>query len=110
MGLYICFVLSGVFVNPTKVPSSIQWLMYLSPFFWSLSGNLLIMFQHTEIGEQPCQSLAACIVYNPSFMAHATGFASLVTVRSSMFVLVGVTFGLVVIEYILLCRKVVQRS
>jgi len=107
---FVGFILSGLLVNPSKVPSSIQWLMYLSPFFWSMSGNLLIMFEHSELGEQPCQSLAACILYNPSFLAHATGFGSLVTVRTSFFVLVGVIFVLVVIEYFLLCRKVVQRS
>ncbi len=105
------FVLSGTLVNPSKVPVGVVWIMYLSPFFWGYAGTLLSMFQYAvELGEQPCQSLAACIVYNPGFMAHATGIPSVTTASMAMYVLIGMALILALIEYILLCQKVVQRN
>jgi len=102
--------MSGLFVSPNKVPPGAQWIMYLSPFFWGSAGALLTMFQYAELGEQPCQSFASCIVYNPSFMAYATGYPALATARESMYVLIGMILILMLIEYILLCQKVVQRD
>ena len=109
--ILIGFVLSGLFVPPIKVPVFARWIMYLSPFFWGTAGAILSLFESAEeLGEQPCQSFAACIVYNPSFMAHVTGFPALVTARTSMYVLIGMDIVLVLIEYILLCQKIVQRN
>ena len=108
--LYLGFVFSGVFVNPTKVPSSLTWLMYVSPFFWGNAGSQLSMLQYTKLGEQPCQSFASCLGYSPSVMAQLMGYASTATARTSMFVLVSFVIVMVFIEYILLRRKVVQRS
>ena len=108
--IFIGFVMSGAFISPDKVPPGAQWIMFLSPFFWGSAGSLLSMFEHAELGEQPCQSFASCIVYSPSFMAHVTGYPSLVTARTSMFVLIAMAVILVLIEYVLLCQKVVQRN
>lgn len=109
--ILIGFVLSGLFVPPSKVPVGARWIMYMSPFFWGTAGAILSMFQYADaLGEQPCQSFAACIVYHPSFMAYVTGFPALVTSRTAMYVLVGMAIILVLIEYILLCQKIVQRT
>jgi len=110
VALYLGVVLSGTFVNPSTVPSSLQWIMYFSTPFWGMSGSLLNIFQHSKVGQQPCQSFVACMVYNPSVMAHLTGYASITTARTSMIMLIVITATLVLIEYVLLRRKVVQRS
>eukprot|EP00531_Pseudo-nitzschia_arenysensis_P017630 CAMPEP_0116131588 /NCGR_PEP_ID=MMETSP0329-20121206/9088_1 /TAXON_ID=697910 /ORGANISM="Pseudo-nitzschia arenysensis, Strain B593" /LENGTH=1203 /DNA_ID=CAMNT_0003626033 /DNA_START=45 /DNA_END=3656 /DNA_ORIENTATION=- len=109
--IFLGFVMSGSVVNPNKIPVAARWMMYMTPIFWGNGGTLLTMFQYTnDLGEQPCQSFASCIVYNPNFMAHVTGFPALITARAAMFVLIGMFLILALIEYILLCRKVVQRN
>ena len=107
---FLAFIMSGSFVNPTKVSVGARWLMYMMPIFWGNAGCLLTIFEYIELGEHPCQSLASCIAYDPNFMAYMTGFPAITTARTAMFVLTGMFFILALIEYILLCRKVVQRS
>lgn len=108
--VFLGFIMSGSFVNPSKISVGFRWIMFMLPIFWGNAGAILTMFQYTDLGEQPCQSLASCIVYDPNYMAYMTGFPVLTTARKAMFVLTGMFLILVLIEYILLCRTVVQRS
>mmetsp|Transcript_11945 Transcript_11945/g.25865 ORF Transcript_11945/g.25865 Transcript_11945/m.25865 type:complete len:558 (+) Transcript_11945:1593-3266(+) len=107
---YLGLVVSGFFVNPSKVPSYLHWIMYMSLGFWGISGAELSQLEHVDIGEEPCLTFVTCIVFDRNFIAQATGFAAVTTAHQSMVSLFLATVLLILIEYCFLLRKVSQRG
>ena len=107
---YLGMVVSGSFVNPAKIPSYLNGIMYMSLSFWGISGALLSQLEHVNIGNNQCLTLISCIAYNRNVMAYLSGYTMLTTAQKSMAALLVATILFVLVEYCLLLKKVSRRG
>lgn len=107
---YLGSVVSGIFVNPTQIPSYLHGIMYMSLSFWGISGAELSQLEHIDIGNDQCLTFISCIAYNRNVIANLSGYTMLTTAQKSMTALFVASILLVVVEYCFLMKKVSRRG